>query len=68
MKIDVPLHPLELITEAQAAKILAITPSALRTMRKERRGPAYFKISKSVRYAANDVETFLRAGRRDHGN
>lgn len=59
---------MKLITEAEAAEMLGITSSALRTMRKEGRGPGYFKISKSVRYAAEEVEAFLQAGRRDHGN
>lgn len=61
-------NKLQLITEAKAAEILGVTPSALRTMRKEGRGPGYFKVEKSIRYAEDEVEAFLQAGRRDHGN
>lgn len=59
---------MKLIPETEAAEMLGITPSALRTMRKEGRGLGYYKISKSVRYAIEEVEAFLRAGRRDHAN
>ena len=59
---------MKLIPEPQAAEMLGITPSALRTMRKEGRGIGYYKISKSVRYAVDEVEAFLQAGRRNHAD
>lgn len=59
---------MQLITEAKAAEILGITSSALRSMRKDGRGPGYFKVEKSIRYAADEIDAFLQAGRRDHGN
>ena len=59
---------MNLITESQAAERLGITPSALRTMRKEKRGPSYFKVAKSIRYVADEIDAFLQSGRRDHGN
>ena len=50
------------LTEAEAAERLGINASLLRKMRQRGRGPAFFKISRSVRYDPADIAAYL--GRR----
>lgn len=50
------------LTEAQAAERLGLKPGTLKKMRRRGRGPAFFKISRSIRYDAADITAYL--GRR----
>ena len=49
--------------EKQAAEILGCTVSALRKWRLLRKGPAYIKVSRLVRYSEADLAAFLDANR-----
>lgn len=48
-----------LLTTIQAAQILAIHPDTLRLWRKQRRGPAFVKLSNRYRYERGAIEAFL---------
>lgn len=52
------------MTEAEAAEYLRFTVAALRSARYERRGPAFSKVGRSIRYHRDDLDAHLRAGRR----
>lgn len=51
-------HP-QLITEIQAAKILAVSVAALRRWRREGRGPRFTRCERCVRYDLRAIERFL---------
>ncbi len=50
-----------LLTEAQAAELLATTPGHLAYLRKSRRGPAFVKIGRQVRYHPEALSAYCRA-------
>jgi hypothetical protein len=50
---------LQLITEIQAAKMLAVSVAALRRWRREDRGPAFTRCERCVRYDIRAIEKFL---------
>jgi predicted DNA-binding transcriptional regulator AlpA len=52
-----------LLNENEVAARLGITVSTVRKRRLQRRPPAFYRIGRSVRYAAADVEQLL-AGQR----
>lgn len=54
------------LTTEQAAQLLGLKPSTLEIWRCRGDGPAYLKIGRAVRYHREDLETFLRAARRDN--
>lgn len=47
------------LNEAEAAERIGINASALRKMRQRDRGPAFFKIGRSVRYDPVDIAAYL---------
>uniref|UniRef100_A0A9E8CR35 Helix-turn-helix domain-containing protein n=1 Tax=Bosea sp. NBC_00436 TaxID=2969620 RepID=A0A9E8CR35_9HYPH len=47
------------LTETDAAERLGIKPSLLRKMRQCGRGPAFFKVGRSVRYDSVDIAAYL---------
>jgi hypothetical protein len=49
----------QLVTESEAAKILAVSVAALRRWRREHRGPAYTRCERCVRYDLRAIERFL---------
>ena len=49
--------------EKQAAEMLGCTVSALRKWRQLRKGPAYCKVGRLVRYAEGDLHAYLDANR-----
>ena len=51
-------HP-QLVTEVQAAQILAVSVAALRRWRREHRGPAFTRCERCVRYDLRTIESFL---------
>ena len=53
----------ELLNEAGAAEFLSIPATTLTRWRFERRGPAFIKVGKAVRYRRADLERFLETGR-----
>lgn len=54
-----------LITEHDVADWLGMSVQALRRWRTERRGPAYVKMGKAVRYERAAVQTYIEASRRE---
>jgi excisionase family DNA binding protein len=53
----------EPLTERQAAERLGLKVATLRAWRHQRRGPAFVRLGRAVRYLREDVEEFLRANR-----
>jgi predicted site-specific integrase-resolvase len=50
---------LTLVNEKQAARILAVSISALRRWRREGRGPQFARLERCVRYDVRAIESFL---------
>ncbi|MCL2532546.1 MAG: helix-turn-helix domain-containing protein [Nocardiaceae bacterium] len=57
------VFPDSLLSSAQAAEILAVTPSHLRQMRHMGRGPAYIKEGKLVRYEPAALAAWIESRR-----
>jgi hypothetical protein len=53
-----------LLTEADAAQLLGISPRTLRNWRRGNRGPVHVRLGGLVRYTPADVESFIAASRR----
>ena len=49
----------QLLSEKQAARILAVSIAALRRWRRERRGPQFIRLERCVRYSVGALERFL---------
>ena len=47
------------INEKNAARLLGIAVQTLRNWRHQRRGPAYVKMGRSVRYQLKDIQDYL---------
>lgn len=55
------IHPtgsIELLTIAEAAKLLGVSASGMRRLQQERRVP-FFKVGRCVRVAKSDLVTYL---------
>jgi hypothetical protein len=50
---------LQLVTEVQTAKMLAVSVAALRRWRREGRGPNFTHCERCVRYDLRSIERFL---------
>jgi hypothetical protein len=48
--------------EREAARRLGVTVAALRKWRLLGRGPTFYRIGRSVRYKASDLESLIAAG------
>ena len=59
--IPMPSVPLAqaLLTEDDAAAVLALSPSTLKKWRRTRRGPRYYRLGSAVRYKREDLEAFV---------
>jgi len=53
------------VNDIEAAKILSVAPQTLRNWRHQRRGPAYSKRGRMVRYRLADLLAFMESGRID---
>ena len=51
---------LSLLTEAQAAELLAISAKTLQAWRVRGGGPRYIKLGRCVRYRIDDIEEYVR--------
>lgn len=51
------------MTDAEASEYMGISAITLRTWRAQKRGPAYHKSGRSVRYAKKDIDDWLRSNR-----
>jgi hypothetical protein len=47
------------LNEKQGAKVLGVAVQTLRNWRHLRRGPAYYKIGRAVRYQLSDLYEYL---------
>jgi predicted site-specific integrase-resolvase len=52
-----------LMRENEAAARLAVAPRTLQAWRCRGGGPAFVRIAGAIRYAEDDLEAFVRAGR-----
>ena len=50
---------LQLVTEREAARMLAVSVAALRRWRSEKRGPEFVRCERCVRYDLRALELFL---------
>ena len=48
------------VDERKAARVLGVAVQTLRNWRHQRRGPAYVKMGRSVRYEINDLVEYLK--------
>ncbi len=53
-----PTGSIELVTIAEAAKLLGVSASGVRRLQQERRIP-FFKVGRCVRLAKSDLATYL---------
>jgi predicted DNA-binding transcriptional regulator AlpA len=53
----------EALTESDAAARLGLKVATLRAWRHQRRGPAFVRLGRAIRYLASDLEEFLKANR-----
>jgi len=53
------------INEVRAAEILDISIQTARNWRHLRKGPAYLKLGRAVRYRLEDIEKFINSKRVD---
>jgi hypothetical protein len=53
------------VDEKQASKILNVAVQTLRNWRHMRRGPAYIKFGRAVRYPLSDLEQYIQSNRID---
>jgi hypothetical protein len=53
----------EPLTEMNAAGRLGLKVATLRTWRHQRRGPAFVRLGRAIRYLPSDLDAFLRANR-----
>ena len=59
---EVP-EPIPLLTEDQAAQLLALQPCTLKKWRVEDRGPTYVRMGSAVRYRYGDLREFVMRAR-----
>lgn len=55
-------HP-HTLTEEEAGRYVGYTISAMRLWRRQRRGPAYVRVGRSIRYLVSDLDQWLAAHR-----
>jgi len=53
------------LNEKSTAEYLSVSVKTLQMWRHQRRGPAYLKISRAVRYRVEDLDAYLRSCRID---
>jgi len=53
----------EALTESDAATRLGLKVATLRAWRHQRRGPAFVRLGRAIRYLASDLDEFLEANR-----
>ena len=55
------------VTEREAAKMLSVSPAALRRWRREGRGPRFCRVERLIRYRIADVEAYLTSVTQSRG-
>lgn len=61
MSRDEVAPPPALLTEAQAAEFLGLSPSSLEKLRRKSRGPVARRIGRLVRYRQADLDEWARS-------
>ncbi|MBL7180280.1 MAG: helix-turn-helix domain-containing protein [Desulfobacterales bacterium] len=56
---------IQAVNEVRAAEILSVAVQTLRNWRFQKKGPAYLKISRCVRYKLDDLERYVESKRVD---
>lgn len=56
----------EVLTPSQAAKYLQMSVETLRRWRTDRRGPAYFRAGRHVRYRRSALDKWMERGERQN--
>ena len=56
-------HEPRALTEAEAAQRLAVSASTLRNWRHQRKGPAFQRFGRAVRYLEADLDAFMGVSR-----
>ena len=56
----------QMLSEKQAARILAVSTAALRRWRREGRGPQFTRLERCVRYDLRAIELFLAENSSDN--
>jgi predicted DNA-binding transcriptional regulator AlpA len=51
------------LTESDAAARLGLKVATLRAWRHQRRGPAFVRLGRAIRYLSSDLEEFLKTNR-----
>jgi len=54
------------LTDVEAAQVLGLSKQTLRNWRFNRRGPAYHRAGRAIRYAKADLQSYMQARRIDH--
>jgi predicted site-specific integrase-resolvase len=55
------------VTERDAAKMLSVSPAALRRWRREGRGPGFCRVERLIRYRIADLEAYLASVAQSRG-
>lgn len=55
--------PLEILSEADAARMARLKTRHLARLRRQGRGPSYTMLGRNARYLISDVELWLKANR-----
>jgi len=51
------------LNDKEAARFLSLSPQTLRNWRTQSRGPAYIKAGRAIRYAIDDLRSFMDQNR-----
>jgi predicted DNA-binding transcriptional regulator AlpA len=54
-----------LLTQAETALLLRLSPTTLATWRSRGGGPRFVKLGDAIRYDLRDIETYLQSRRQD---
>jgi hypothetical protein len=57
---------LQLLSEKQASRMLAVSVAALRRWRREKRGPQFTRLERCVRYDMRAIERFVEENNSDN--
>jgi hypothetical protein len=55
-------YDVELFDERQAAEFVRLSPTTLASWRSRKKGPAFVRLGRAIRYRRKDLEAFLERG------
>ena len=56
-------NPADPLTEPEAAARLGLKVATLRAWRHQKKGPAFLRLGRAIRYLAGDLDEFVQANR-----